>query len=142
MRGAAFWLYLRKYWTVRRRSVLICPNRILFCKSHHLILTFAHQQLREISMKLKMSIAIALSFVGFTASAHTPVERMNCGQAQTFVQKHAYYWKDAGVDGVIRIFPVSPLGGANCGGHTFTSPIMERTLDQKHCAVGGYCVSY
>jgi hypothetical protein len=93
-------------------------------------------------MKLKMSMAIALSLVGFAASAHTPVERMTCGQAQTFVKKHAYYWKDAGVDGVIRIFPVTSLAEANCSGHTYTSTITEHTLDQKHCAIGGYCVSY
>ena len=93
-------------------------------------------------MKLKMSIAIALSFAGFAASAHTPVERMTCGQAQAFVKKHAYYWKDVGVDGVNRIFPVASLDRASCRGMTFMSPIMERTLDQKHCAIGGYCVIY
>ena len=93
-------------------------------------------------MKLNFIVGSAVLFCGFAASAHTPVEQMTCAHAQAYAEKHGMYWKDAGPDGQIPIYPVYTLEKANCGGRTMTSAQMEQTLDVDDCIVGWYCRSY
>ena len=93
-------------------------------------------------MILKASIVTAILFVGFAASAHTPVEKMTCARAQAYVRKHSSYWKDAGSDGEIPIYPVYTRETINCSGKTMVAPQMESTLDESDCVVGWYCLSY
>ena len=93
-------------------------------------------------MRLKLGVSALSLFFGFAAMAHVPVERMTCSKAQAYVKAHNGYWKDAGPDGEIPIYPVFGLGTANCGGRTITNAQMERTLDNKHCILGYYCNSY
>jgi hypothetical protein len=95
-------------------------------------------------MKKKMTVIALLLSYGFAASAQrvVTVEHMTCEQAQNYAKTYKRYWKDAGPDGAIPIYPVYQLDNVNCGGRTYTRPQMERTLDDAHCIVGYYCNSY
>ena len=94
-------------------------------------------------MKLLLVASLLSLFFACAASAEVPtVEHMTCRQAQAYADKYGRYWKDAGVDGAIPIYPVTGLRKANCGGRTTTTPQWEQTLDNRHCIVGWYCRSY
>lgn len=93
-------------------------------------------------MKRLVSVSAILLSISFAASAQVTVDQMTCAQAQAYVAEHERYYKDAGIDGAIPIYPVYSLEKANCGGKTTTTPQMERTLDNPDCILGWYCKSY
>lgn len=95
-------------------------------------------------MKLQLCLTALLATVSLSASAHSvvTVEHMTCQQAENYVKHFGRYWKDAGPDGAIPIYPVYTLENIKCTGKVTVTAQTERTLDDANCVVGYYCKSY
>lgn len=94
-------------------------------------------------MKLHLCLGALLLSVGFTASAEkiVTVDHMTCKHAQTYAAHYGRYWKDAGPDGAIPIYPINTLDSLRCG-KAYPRPQMERTLDNPECILSYYCNSF
>ena len=93
-------------------------------------------------MFLRLGVVSVLMSFGFAASAHVTVDQMTCAQAQHYAVAHGGYYKDAGPDGAIHIYPVSTLEKVNCVGKNSVAPQWESTLDNPQCILSWYCKSF